>query len=114
MTLSRRDRLRPDVVAAARGGDPSQGMDGEGDPTAASMAQAVYWRGIYLEILAMEEKVLERIQELMVEQSPRTRREVELSNVPVITAQVERFRARLGYWNARIQALEADGALLVD
>ena len=83
------------MVAAARGGDPSQAMDGEGDPKTASMEQALYWRQIYREILAMEEKVMERIQDLMVKQSPRARREVELTNVPVVAAQAERFRQRL-------------------
>jgi len=33
---------------------------------------------------------------------------VELSNVPVISAQVERFRSRLGQWEARLKRL--DGA----
>ena len=106
MKLSGKDRLRPDMVAAARGGDASQAMDGEGDPKSASMEQAVYWRQIYREILAMEEKVMERIQDLMAEQSPQARREVELTNVPVVAAQAERFRQRLGFWTARVRELE--------
>jgi hypothetical protein len=54
----------------------------------------------------MEEKVLKRIQDLMVKQSPRARREVELTNVPVVAAQAERFRQRLGFWTARVRELE--------
>lgn len=106
MTLSDEDRLRPDMVAADRGGDATRAMDGEGDPTSASMEQAVYWRKIYREILAMEEQVLERIQELMAVQSAVARREVELTNVPVVVAQAERFRQRLGFWTARVRELE--------
>lgn len=106
MKLSEHDRMRPDMVAAARGGDASQAMDGEVDPTTASMEQALYWRQIYREILAMEEKVMERIQDLMVKQSPQARREVELTNVPVVAAQAERFRQRLGFWAARVRELE--------
>jgi hypothetical protein len=94
------------MVAAARGGDASKGMDGEGDPRSASIEQALYWRQIYREILAMEEKVMERIQDLMAKQSPRARREVELTNVPVVAAQAERFRQRLGFWTARVVELE--------
>jgi hypothetical protein len=94
------------MIAAARGGDPTQSMDGEGDPSSASMEQALYWRQIYVEILAMEEKVMERIQDLMVKQSPQARREVELTNVPVVAAQAERFRQRLGFWTARVHELE--------
>lgn len=70
------------------------------------MEQALYWRQLYREILAMEEKVLKRIQDLMVKQSPRARREVELTNVPVVAAQAERFRQRLGFWTARVRELE--------
>jgi hypothetical protein len=106
MTLSDEDRIRPDMVAAARGGDTSRAMDGEGDPKSASMEQALYWRQIYREILAMEEKVMERIQNLMAKQSAEVRREVELTNVPVVAAQAERFRQRLGFWTARVTELE--------
>ncbi len=106
MRPARTHRRRPDVVAAERGGDPNQTMDGEGDPRSASMDQALYWSQIYREILAMEEKVMERIQHLMAKQSPRARREVELTNVPVVAAQAERFRQRLGFWMARVRELE--------
>jgi hypothetical protein len=102
MKLSDDDRARPDIMAALRGGDTKQGMDGEADPKGASMEQALYWR----EILAMEEKVMERIQDLMAAQSPEARREVELTNVPVVAAQAERFRLRLGFWTARVHELE--------
>jgi hypothetical protein len=102
-------RLRPDVEAAERGGDWSKRMDGEGVPGDASMEQAVYWRQVYAEILAMEEKVLDRIRQLMVTQSDTARREVELTNVPVVVAQAERFRQRHGYWDARVHDLKANG-----
>jgi hypothetical protein len=54
----------------------------------------------------MEEKVMERIQDLMTKQSPQARREVELTNVPVVAAHAERFRQRLGFWAARVRELE--------
>ena len=82
-------------------------MDGEGPVANATLKQALYWTHIYSEILAMEEKVLQRIQHLMAGQSAEARREVELTNVPVVVAQAERFRMRLGYWEARV--LEFDG-----
>jgi hypothetical protein len=104
-------RIRPDLDAAERGGDWSKRMDGEGVPGDASMEQAVYWRKVYTEILAMEEKVLARIQQLMLTQSATARHEVELTNVPVVVAQAERFRQRLGYWEARVVDLKANGHL---
>ena len=93
---------RPDVEAALRGRDASSGMDGEVDPTDASKEEAVFWTKIYSDIWEMEEKVLTRVQELMATQSETVRREVRLTNVPVIEAQAARFRDRLGYWEARL------------
>jgi hypothetical protein len=104
-------RTRPDVDAAERGGDWSQRMDGEGLPGDASMEQAVYWRQVYSEILAMEEKVVARVRQLMLTQSDAARHEVELTNVPVVVAQAERFRQRLGYWEVRIQDLNRKARL---
>jgi hypothetical protein len=104
MTPERALENRPDIVAATRGGDDSVGMDGEADPATATLEQALFWRNIYGEILAMEEAVLARIQHLMADQSPQARREVELTNVPVVVAQAERFRSRLGFWESRVAA----------
>ena len=97
---------RPDIAAATRGGDVSIGMDDEPDPATASLELALFWRGIYSEILAMEEAVLERIRQLMATQSHQARREVELTNVPVVVAQADRFRVRLGFWEACVRAHE--------
>lgn len=102
-------RSRPDIDAAVRGGDWTQAMDSEGVPGLASIAQALYWRQVYAEILSMEEKVLERIRELMALESDEVRHEVELTNVPVVVAQAERFRQRLGYWEARVHELNGLG-----
>jgi|ERR1700682_1179573 len=98
-------RARPDVDAAKRGGDWSQAMDGEGVLADATLEHALYWRQIYIEILTMEEKVLARIRHLMTTQSDEGRREVELTNVPVVVAQAERFRQRMGYWDERVMEL---------
>jgi hypothetical protein len=81
-------------------------MQDEGAPEDATLAQALYWTKIYSQILVMEESVLERIQQLMRDQGPEARREVELTNVPVVVAQAERFRQRHGYWEARLRELQ--------
>ena len=80
-------------------------MDGEVDPATASKEEALFWTGIYGEIWEMEEKVLARVHELMVDQSETARREVQLTNVPVIEAQSARVRERLGYWQQRLRQL---------
>lgn len=104
MTSEDLGRDRPDIVAATRGGDNTLGMDGEADPNTASLEQALFWRSTYGDIVAMEELVLARIEELMASQSPQVRHEVELTNVPVVAAQVERFRARWGFWDSCVKA----------
>lgn len=97
---------RPEMAAASRGADPDQPMDGEADPTTASMEQALFWAKVYSEILAMEEKVLARVHELMAVQTATVRREVELTNVPVIASQVERFRQRHEHWDRKVRELQ--------
>jgi hypothetical protein len=100
------DQERPDIVAAIRGGDHALGMEGEVDFATATLEQALFWRNIYTEILAMEESVLARIRQLMTGQSPQARQEVALTNVPVVVAQAERFRARLGLWTSACGRIE--------
>lgn len=109
MDGSKPDRSRPDIAAARRGGDWNQRMDGEVVPATATLKEARYWTQVYSEILTMEEKVLARVRTLMTTQSLQVKQEVELTNVPVIVAQVERFRQRLSYWNARVEELN-DGS----
>ena len=94
-------------MAATRGGDNSLGMEGEADLATATREQALFWRNIYTEILSMEESVLERIRQLMADQSPQARQEVELTNVPVVVAQAERFRSRLGFWETACRRFDA-------
>jgi hypothetical protein len=96
---------RPDVAAEQRGGDLNQGMTSEPQPMDASLQEARFWCKTYAEILEMEEQVMARVRELMAAQSPDVRREVELSNVPVIAAQVDRFRHRHQFWTRRVAEL---------
>jgi hypothetical protein len=45
----------------------------------------------------------------MANLSPEARREVELTNVPVVVAQVERFRIRRGIWDSLIDEHGEEG-----
>jgi hypothetical protein len=106
MDATQADQDRPDMVAALRGGDTSVRMEGEPDPATATLELALFWRKVYTEILTMEEAVLARIRALMADQSSEARREVELTNVPVVVAQADRFRVRLGFWEECVRALQ--------
>ena len=97
---------RPDFGATIGGSIWSQTSDGEGVLDDSTLELALYWRQIYSEMLEMEERVLARIDLLMDTHSEVVKRELELTNVPVVVAQAERFRQRLGYWEARITELD--------
>ena len=99
-------KSRPGFDAAIREGGWSQSTDDESVLAASTLERALYWRQIYREMLEMEEKVLARIDLLMDTHSEVVKGEVELANVPIVVAQAERFRQRLGFWEARITELD--------
>jgi hypothetical protein len=94
------------IATAIRDAGWSQTIDGVGVLAASTLESALYWRQIYSEMLEMEERVLARIDLLMDTQSESVQSEVQLANVPVLVAQADRFRQRLGYWEARITELD--------
>lgn len=94
------------MEATSRGGTWHQAMDGEGVLAVSTLESALYWRQIYSEMLEMEERVLARIDLLMDKHSEVVKREVQLTNVPLVVAQADRFRQRLGYWEARVTELD--------
>ena len=104
--MKRFTKDRRAVATAIRDAGWSQTIDGVGVLAASTLESALYWRQIYSEMLEMEERVLARIDLLMDTQSEEVKREVELTNVPVVVAQADRFRQRLGYWEARITELD--------
>ena len=107
MGLKKFPEGRPGSESEIPGGRWRQALDGEGVLAELTLESALYWRQIYSEMLEMEEKVLARIDLLMDTQSEVVVREVELANVPVVVAQADRFRQRLGYWEARVTELDA-------
>jgi len=104
--LKRFPEGRPGSEASTRGGGWTQTLDGEGVLADLTLESALYWLQIYTEMLEMEERVLARIDLLMDSHSEEVKREVELTNVPAVVAQAERFRQRLGFWEARVTELD--------
>ena len=100
------DATRPDVDAEPGDGDLTHSLPGESRLDGSELDQARFWHRTYAEILAKEERVMERIQELMASQPVEVRQEVELSDLPVVAAQIARFRHRHALWAARVAELE--------
>jgi hypothetical protein len=105
-SVKRFTKGRPGIATGIRDGGWTQTIDGVGVLPTSTLESALHWRQVYSEMLEMEEKVLARIDLLMDTHSEEVKREVELTNVPVVVAQADRFRQRLGYWEARITELD--------
>jgi hypothetical protein len=90
---------------ARRARDPRRLLEGE-DPDTSERSVAAYWIGVYSELLALERRSLNAIQQLIERSSPTARGEAMRTNVPLLSGQIERCRERLAYWQDRGRALE--------
>ena len=70
-----------------------------------TIAQAQNMIEIYAEILAMDVKIMERIRQLVVQQSDNGSREAVLVNLRLMLAQMEKIGRRIAYWNSRVRKL---------
>lgn len=70
------------------------------------IAQALYWREIYTEIVDAEESFITQMRALMVGLSYQAHRAIEVNNVAPILAQIDKCRTRLGYWDACVAELD--------
>ena len=84
-------------------------LDGEKVVADSSLEEARLWRGVYREVVDLEERVLNTITERLPSLSPGARTEAETTNVPLIQGQLNRFRHRLELWDARLKQLESGG-----
>jgi hypothetical protein len=75
------------------------------DRAEVAITQAQYMLGIYAEILAMDNSIMERIRQIIVRQSENGDREADLTNLRLVLAQLQKIGQRIAYWNARLRAL---------
>ena len=61
--------------------------------------------GIYAEIVAMDQTIIERVRQLIAGQSGDSDREAYLSNLRLVLAQLQRVGERLTFWNGRVREL---------
>lgn len=80
-------------------------VDPFASPAVVALTQAQNMIGIYAEILAMHETVMERVRHILVRQAGAGDRETDLTNMRLILAQLEKIGERTAFWNARLQAL---------
>jgi hypothetical protein len=74
----------------------------------ATITQAQFMIGIYGEIVAMDQVIIERVRQLLM--SPSDHNEATtLANLQLVLAQLEKVGERLSYWNDRVHEL-AEGS----
>ena len=74
----------------------------------ATITQAQFMIGIYGEIVAMDQVIIERVRELLM--SPSAHQEATaLANLQLVLEQLEKVGERLTYWNGRVHDLVESG-----
>ena len=71
----------------------------------AAVTQAQLMIGIYAEIVAMDQTIIERARQLLVKQLDASDRETTLVNLRLVLAQLDQVGERIVYWNARVREL---------
>jgi hypothetical protein len=71
----------------------------------ATITQASFMVGIYAEIVAMDQTIIERVRQLVVGQSRDDDKEAYLSNLRLVLGQLQRVGERLAFWNGRVREL---------
>src|SRR5579872_5199553 len=92
------------VGAVWEGADLDRPIKGE-DPETDSLEEARRWVSVYSHLVKLEQELLDLMASMIPAMPDEARREAELTNLPVLASQVERFRHRLDYWTKRKEAL---------
>jgi hypothetical protein len=92
-----------DVTSQAN--DSARAGAADEDRVQATITQALYMVRMYAEILAMDEVIIKRIQDLVGVQSEDSDREDSLKNMRLVIVQLEKIGKRIAHWNARLRAL---------
>jgi len=80
-------------------------LEGE-DPDTQYAQDARHWVAIYRELIAFKANVLARVQAQVRRLPTSTRAEATATDVPILQAQLERYRRRLEFWYQRQWSLE--------
>jgi hypothetical protein len=75
------------------------------DQAMASITQALFMVGIYAEIVTMDQTIIERVRQLLAEQSGAGDREAHLGNLRLVLAQLQTVGERVTFWNSRVRDL---------
>jgi hypothetical protein len=93
--------------AAWEGADLERPMAGE-DPNSQSLETAKHWIAVYSHLVELEQELLDVLAKTIPNMPGDARKEAEETNLPVLAAQIERFRHRLDFWIKHRREIEGE------
>ena len=92
------------IVGGYKAVNPDWGLDGRHRDTS-SLDVARYWSDAYRQLLEFDTAALNYMREQIEDLPIEVRREVEVTNIPIMDGQIERVRARLAFWESKEREL---------
>jgi hypothetical protein len=91
--------------AAWEGADLERPLEGE-NPESGSLEEARRWVTAYSHLVKLEQDLMDLMASMITKMPEEARKEAEDVNLPLLAAQLERFRHRLSFWSKRRAELE--------
>ncbi len=79
-----------------------------GNPNTTSLEMARMWETAYAELVAFEQKLLNRVHKRIPSLSESARHEAELTDVPMIVEHLQTFKYSLAFWHGSRLELEEE------
>ncbi|HEV1996509.1 MAG TPA: hypothetical protein VGR61_00060 [Candidatus Dormibacteraeota bacterium] len=95
---------QPEEVAAQKAGDEARLMRGE-DPDTTYLEDAEHWSGVYKELLAFKQDLLDFTKERIARMNPPASNELATTDLVILEAEHERLRTRFDFWEERRREL---------
>lgn len=94
----------PEVVAAEKAGDEERLMRGE-NPDTTYLEDAEHWSGVYAELLAFKQDLLDFTKERIGRMRPPASNELATTDLVILEAEHARLRNRFDFWEKRRREL---------
>ena len=94
----------PEEIAARKAGDEERLMRGE-NPETTYLEDAEHWAGVYRELLAFKQDLLDFTKERIARMKPPASNELATTDLVILEAEHERLRSRSDFWENRRREL---------
>ena len=91
---------QPEEVAAKKAGDEERLMRGE-NPDTTYLEDAEHWAGVYRELLAFKNDLLDFTRERIARMRPPASSELATTDLVILEAEHDRLRGRFDFWEKR-------------